>query len=270
MCIRDSGQVTVQAPGQPPVALDEPYLYDNNPPPERAFPPVTVPPGQLWVMGDHRGASADSRAHAADRYQGTVAATDVIVRAFVRVWPPSRLAAWSVVLVPPAEIDRAGLHVCNVAGMRRAVAALRLRPSYVLTDGFPVRGFGAPSLAVWKGDQVVAAIAAASVVAKVTRDRLMIALHSHQPRYDFAQHKGYVTPEHTAALQRHGPCPDHRFSYVNVARTVPRSSSPAVGLPAYAGPRPSRDRLATAAVVGETPPAQWVRHNAVMAEETAT
>jgi|BarGraIncu00222A_1022003.scaffolds.fasta_scaffold03593_4 ribonuclease HII len=181
-----------------------------------------------------------------------------------------RALAWSVVLVPPAEIDRAGLHVCNVAGMRRAVAALRLRPSYVLTDGFPVRGFGAPSLAVWKGDQVVAAIAAASVVAKVTRDRLMIALHSHQPRYDFAQHKGYVTPEHTAALQRHGPCPDHRFSYVNVARTVPRSSSPAVGLPAYAGPRPSRDRLATAAVVGETPPAQWVRHNAVMAEETAT
>src|SRR5659263_368692 len=91
-----NGQVTVQAPGQPPVALDEPYLYDNNPPPERAFPPVTVPPGQLWVMGDHRGASADSRAHAADRYQGTVAAADVIGRAFVRVWPLSRLAALSV------------------------------------------------------------------------------------------------------------------------------------------------------------------------------
>jgi signal peptidase I len=91
-----NGQVTVQAPGQPPVALNEPYLYDNNPPPERAFPPVTVPPGQLWVMGDHRGASADSRAHAADRYQGTVAATDVIGRAFVRVWPLSRLAALSV------------------------------------------------------------------------------------------------------------------------------------------------------------------------------
>jgi len=110
-----NGQVTVQAPGQPPVALDEPYLYDNNPPPERAFPPVTVPPGQLWVMGDHRGASADSRAHAADRYQGTVAATDVIGRAFVRVWPPSRLAALSV----PATFS----HVLAAGGSTAPYAA---------------------------------------------------------------------------------------------------------------------------------------------------
>src|SRR5674536_336937 len=135
------------------------------------------------------------------------AASDVYKRQ-VYAEVADRALAWSVVLVPPAEISRAGVHVRHGPGMRRAVSALRLRPSYVLTDVFPVRGVGTASLAVWKGDQVVAAIAAASVVAKVTRDRLMIALHSHQPRYDFAQHKGYVTPEHTAALQRHGPCPD--------------------------------------------------------------
>jgi len=127
-----------------------------------------------------------------------------------------RALAWTAVVIPPQEIDRLGLHVMNVAGMRRAVAALPERPSYVLTDGFPVRGVGAPSLAVWKGDRVAACIAAASVVAKVTRDRLMVALHPRFPAYDFAQHKGYITPEHSAALRRHGPCPEHRFSYVNV------------------------------------------------------
>ncbi|GAC1324318.1 MAG: ribonuclease HII [Mycobacteriales bacterium] len=127
-----------------------------------------------------------------------------------------RALAWTAVVIAPQEIDRLGLHVMNVVGMRRAVAALPERPSYVLTDGFPVRGFGAPSLAVWKGDRVAACIAAASVVAKVTRDRLMVELDPRFPAYDFAQHKGYVTPEHSAALRAHGPCPEHRFSYVNV------------------------------------------------------
>ncbi|MEP6762407.1 MAG: ribonuclease HII, partial [Sporichthyaceae bacterium] len=95
---------------------------------------------------------------------------------------------------------------------------LELAPAYVLTDGFPVAGLPAPGLAVWKGDRVSASIAAASVVAKVTRDRLMAELHERHPRYDFAVHKGYVTPDHNAALDRHGPCAEHRFSYLNVAR----------------------------------------------------
>jgi ribonuclease HII len=125
--------------------------------------------------------------------------------------------AWSTVVVPAPEIDRIGLHVSNVTGMRRAVARLAVRPGYVLTDGFAVAGFGTESLAVVKGDRVVACIAAASVVAKVTRDRIMRALHTRYAEYDFAQHKGYVTAAHAAALARYGPCDEHRMSYVNVA-----------------------------------------------------
>jgi ribonuclease HII len=127
-----------------------------------------------------------------------------------------RALAWTTVVVPPAEVDRLGLHVCNVTGMRRALAQLQVAPSYVLTDGFPVPGLDVPGLAVWKGDRVAACIAAASVVAKVTRDRIMVKLHERFPDYAFDEHKGYVTPEHQDALRRHGPCPEHRFSYVNV------------------------------------------------------
>lgn len=125
--------------------------------------------------------------------------------------------AYQVVVIPSAEVDGAGLHVCNLAGMRRALAGLAVRPDYVLTDGFPVAGLGVPGLAIWKGDQVAACVAAASVVAKVTRDRIMTELDPEFPAYGFAEHKGYVTPEHSAALAEHGPCPQHRFSYVNVA-----------------------------------------------------
>jgi ribonuclease HII len=132
-----------------------------------------------------------------------------------------RALSWSVVVVPPAEVDRCGLHVTNVRAMRQAVARLSPCPSYVLTDGFPVAGMPAPALAVWKGDRVAACVAAASVVAKVTRDRMMQELHEHFPQYDFARHKGYATPEHSAALTAHGPCPQHRFSYVNVRAAVP-------------------------------------------------
>lgn len=131
-----------------------------------------------------------------------------------------RAEAWSVVVVPADEIDRIGLHVANVEGMRRALARLDRRLGYVLTDGFPVAGLGVPGLAVWKGDRVAACVAAASVLAKVTRDRLMVELHERYPAYDFATHKGYVTPEHQAALDAHGPCPEHRRSYVNVARAA--------------------------------------------------
>jgi ribonuclease HII len=127
-----------------------------------------------------------------------------------------RAAAWSAIVIPPQEVDRIGLHVANITGMRRALAQLSVAPSYVLTDGFPVPGLDVPGLGVWKGDRVAACIAAASVVAKVTRDRIMVALHSSFPAYDFATHKGYCTPEHQAALLANGPCPEHRFSYVNV------------------------------------------------------
>ena len=84
-----------------------------------------------------------------------------------------RALAYAVVVIPPGDIDALGLHVCNVAAMRRALASLSERPDYVLTDGFRVDGLGVAGLAVWKGDQVAACVAAASVLAKVTRDRIM-------------------------------------------------------------------------------------------------
>jgi ribonuclease HII len=124
--------------------------------------------------------------------------------------------SWHVVVIPPGEIDGTGLHVCNIAGMRRALAGLSPQPQYVLTDGFPVRGLGVPALAMWKGDEVAACVAAASVVAKVTRDRLMRDLHKRYPVYGFARHKGYSTPSHMRALTTYGPCPEHRRSFANV------------------------------------------------------
>jgi ribonuclease HII len=120
---------------------------------------------------------------------------------------------WHVTTIPHTEIDAIGLHVCNVEGMRRACAGLTRRPAYVLTDGFPVQGLGAPALAMWKGDRVAASVAAASIVAKVTRDRMMRELDERYPVYGFCRHKGYVTGEHLRALAEHGPSPVHRRSF---------------------------------------------------------
>jgi ribonuclease HII len=125
--------------------------------------------------------------------------------------------AWHVVVIEPADIDKHGLHVCNVAGMRRALAGLSASPGYVLTDGFAVPGLAVPALAMWKGDQVAVCVAAASIVAKVTRDRMMSGLHAEYPQYGFSRHKGYSTPSHMAALDKHGPSPVHRRSFVNVS-----------------------------------------------------
>ncbi|MGY1833527.1 ribonuclease HII [Blastococcus sp. SYSU DS0510] len=127
-----------------------------------------------------------------------------------------RAVAWSVVVLPVEDLDARGMHVTNIEALRRAVCTLDPGPDYVLTDGFPVPGLARPGLAVWKGDRVAACVAAASVLAKVTRDRIMLELHERWPEYDFAGHKGYITDVHTAALDRHGPCPEHRMRFVNV------------------------------------------------------
>src|SRR5688572_2740297 len=129
-----------------------------------------------------------------------------------------RAVAWSVVTIPVADLDARGMHVTNLEALRRAVSNLDPAPDYVLTDGFPVPGLARPGLAVWKGDRVAACVAAASVLAKVTRDRMMLELHERFPEYDFAGHKGYITDVHSAALERYGPCPEHRMRFVNVAR----------------------------------------------------
>jgi ribonuclease HII len=132
----------------------------------------------------------------------------------------ARAVSFSVVVVSAEEIDAFGVHVANLAGMRRALGTLAPAPDYALTDGFPVRGVGVPNTAVWKGDATVACIAAASILAKVTRDRLMVEMHEQWPGYGFDQHKGYITPEHTDALRRRGPCAEHRRRYVNVRRAL--------------------------------------------------
>lgn len=129
----------------------------------------------------------------------------------------ARAVSSAVVFSGPEEIDSLGVHVANIEGMRRAVTRLDVDVGYVLTDGFAVPGLAAPSLPVVKGDQVAACVAAASVLAKVSRDRYMTELHGHYPVYGFDQHKGYSTREHSDALYRHGPCEAHRHSYVNVA-----------------------------------------------------
>jgi ribonuclease HII len=131
-----------------------------------------------------------------------------------------RAVAYSVVIIPPGEIDAYGLHVANLAGMRRALGTLAPAADYALTDGFPVSGLPVPSTAVWKGDATVACIAAASILAKVTRDAIMTDLHQEWPAYGFHRHKGYITPSHSAALAEHGPCPHHRRRYVNVRRAL--------------------------------------------------
>lgn len=165
-----------------------------------------------------------------------------------------RAVAWSAVIVPAPEVDSRGLHVSNIEGMRRAFAALDPTPSYALTDGFAVAGLGVPALAVPKGDAAVACIAAASVIAKVTRDRIMVGLHERWPEYDFATHKGYITPGHAAALATHGPCQEHRFSYVNVRRLGmlrgkldPAALAAALARPARSGADAAGDLLESAA-----------------------
>jgi ribonuclease HII len=129
-------------------------------------------------------------------------------------------ASVSVVIVPASEVDARGVHAANLDGMRRAVQGLTIEPAYVLTDGYAIEGLGVPNLAVWKGDQVVVSISAASVIAKVTRDRIMREMDVEFPQYGFAGHKGYITAAHTKALNEHGPCAQHRQSFANVAALI--------------------------------------------------
>jgi ribonuclease HII len=126
-------------------------------------------------------------------------------------------AAVSVIEVSPEEIDLRGVHAANLDGMRRAVNGLSITPAYVLTDCYAIEGLAVPNLAVWKGDQVVTSISAASIIAKVTRDRIMREMDEIYPGYGFAGHKGYITASHTAAIKELGVLPIHRKSFSNIA-----------------------------------------------------
>ena len=124
--------------------------------------------------------------------------------------------AVAVCRAAPATIDRKGLHRMNLALLRRAVRSLPVRPDYVLTDGWSVPRLGVPTLSIKKGDAVTASVAAASVVAKVVRDRAMDRLHRRFPQFGFDRHRGYGTAEHFELLRALGPTPIHRLSFKGV------------------------------------------------------
>lgn len=126
--------------------------------------------------------------------------------------------AWSVALCDVAEIDALNILQATLVAMRRAVERLPLPPHEVLVDGDRCPVFACPARAIVKGDRDVAAISAASILAKTARDAMLVLLDHEYPAYGFARHKGYGTREHVAALRRHGPCPAHRRSFAPVAQ----------------------------------------------------
>ena len=128
-----------------------------------------------------------------------------------------RAVAWSVVAIEVEDIDRLNIYHARMAGMLRALATLPLAPAFALIDGNRLpRHLPCRARAIVDGDALVPSISAASIIAKVTRDRIMRDLDVHWPGYGFARHKGYSVPEHLEALQRLGPCPQHRRSFAPV------------------------------------------------------
>ena len=127
---------------------------------------------------------------------------------------------WAIAIVSAEEIDRINILRATHEAMRRAVVALADAPDHVLIDGLPVHPFPIPQTALVGGDGLSFSIAAASVIAKVTRDRLMIEQHEAFPEYEFAQHKGYGTALHIERLKKHGPCPIHRRSFLPVRQAL--------------------------------------------------
>lgn len=171
--------------------------------------------------GDHIVGLADSKTLTAKARQ----------RLYQAIWERARAVAW--VQVEAAQCDAWGIQEANLQALRRAVWRLSPRPGFVITDGFAVDGLPEAGLGMWKGDQVAPSVAAASIVAKVVRDRLMVQLDALHPGYGFAQHKGYCTQAHQSALARLGPCPQHRLTYANVARAADRP--PPVATPRRSG-----------------------------------
>jgi ribonuclease HII len=124
-----------------------------------------------------------------------------------------RAVSWAVASADPREIDRINIHQASLGAMRRAVLALAPLPDVVLVDAFRIPDLPMAQRGVVHGDRRCAAIAAASIVAKVTRDRQMLELHSRDPRYGFDRHKGYATADHVAAMLRFGYSDVHRRSF---------------------------------------------------------
>lgn len=129
--------------------------------------------------------------------------------------------AWHIEHVEADEIDRLNILQATLAGMRRSLQGLAVAPTHALVDGNRLPdGLPCPATAIIGGDASEPAISAASILAKVARDARMRELHAHYPQYGFDRHKGYPSPLHLAALQAHGPCPQHRRSYAPVQRAL--------------------------------------------------
>ncbi|HLY96077.1 MAG TPA: ribonuclease HII [Sideroxyarcus sp.] len=132
-----------------------------------------------------------------------------------------RALAWAVAYAEVEEIDQLNILQATLLAMRRAVLALHLQPHQVLVDGLYCPQTGIPSQAIVKGDSKVAAISAASILAKTARDEVMLRLHERYPHYGFDEHKGYPTPAHLSALREHGICEVHRRSFRPVRELLP-------------------------------------------------
>jgi len=127
--------------------------------------------------------------------------------------------AWAVGFADVGEIDTLNILRASLLAMRRAVHALAVAPTEALVDGNQCPELDCPVFAIVKGDRDIASISAASIIAKTTRDAMLVELDRVYPVYGFAQHKGYSTREHIAALNRHGPCPAHRRFFAPVAQS---------------------------------------------------
>ncbi|HZZ64831.1 MAG TPA: ribonuclease HII [Candidatus Baltobacteraceae bacterium] len=126
------------------------------------------------------------------------------------------VSAWAIGSASVEEINRLNIYWASVLAMERALAALTISPQYLITDAVRIKSFGGPQEPLIKGDARCAVVAAASIVAKVYRDDLLRQLHEVDPRYGFAEHKGYSTPEHLRALKEHGPSVHHRANWWRV------------------------------------------------------
>ena len=128
--------------------------------------------------------------------------------------------AFAIAEASVQEIDEINILQATFLAMRRAVTSLKIQPIEVLIDGNQCPKLPYPTRAIVQGDNLIEAISAASILAKVTRDQTLLTLHAKYPEYGFAKHKGYPTKEHLEALRKYGPCPEHRLSYRPVQEVV--------------------------------------------------
>ena len=152
----------------------------------------------------------DSRKHIAGLRDSKLLTALQRERLYVEITGTAR---WAVASAPPDDVDRLNVHRAALDALRRAILALEPQPAFALVDGFRVPGLDLPQRAVVGGDRRCAAIAAASIVAKVIRDREMVRLHDVDPRYGFDRHKGYATRAHVDAVARFGYSDVHRRSF---------------------------------------------------------